>query len=53
MTAAPLPSATARPQGNSLLTVDPAMLRRRRSESRFRIYGIVAIAISLSVLAFM
>jgi phosphate transport system permease protein len=53
MTAAPLPSATIRPQASSLYHTDPAMIRRRRTETRFRNYGIVAIAISLSVLAFM
>lgn len=49
MTAAPLPSS----RKASLLTADPDMARRRRAETRFRTYGIVAIAISLAVLAFM
>jgi phosphate transport system permease protein len=52
MTAAPLPSSSRSPSA-SLLVADPAMDRRRRSETRFRLYGVVAIAISLSVLAFM
>lgn len=53
MTAAPLPASAARPQSASLLAADPAMARRRRSEARFRSYGVIAIAISLAVLAFM
>ena len=53
MTAAPLPSTGVRLQSGSLLSADPAMARRRRAETRFRAYGIVAIAISLAVLAFM
>lgn len=37
----------------SILTAAPDMKRRNRAEARFRMYGMVAIAISLSVLAFM
>lgn len=53
MTSVPLPAAADRPQTGSLFGADPAMLRRRRAETRFRTYGVVAIAISLAVLAFM
>jgi phosphate transport system permease protein len=53
MTAAPLNAASADPQAGSLFQADPATARRRRSEARFRAYGVGAIAISLAVLAFM
>ncbi|MBN8631726.1 MAG: phosphate ABC transporter permease PstA [Rhodobacterales bacterium] len=53
MTSAPLPAAVNRPETGSLFDADPAMARRRRAEGRFRTYGIVAIAISLSVLTLM
>ncbi len=53
MTSAPLPAAVNRSETSSLFGADTAMLRRRRAENRFRTYGVVAIAISLSVLALM
>lgn len=48
MTSAPMPGSSG-----SILTAAPDMKRRNRAEARFRMYGMVAIAISLSVLAFM
>ena len=48
MTSAPMPGSSG-----SLLTAAPDMKRRNRAEARFRMYGVIAIAISLSVLAFM
>ena len=53
MTAAPLAPASARPGAGSLFAADAEMARRRRAETRFRTYGVVAIAISLAVLALM
>ena len=53
MTAAPLSPASTRPGAGSLFAADAEMARRRRSETRFRTYGVVAIAISLAVLALM
>ena len=43
----------APPRAGSILTASPDMARRNRAEARFRSYGVIAIAISLSVLAFM
>jgi phosphate transport system permease protein len=44
----------ATPHGpKTLLAPDVAMKRRNASEKRFRLYGIAAIAVSMSVLAFM
>lgn len=43
----------APPRSGSILTAAPDMKRRNRAEARFRSYGVIAIAISLSVLAFM
>ena len=48
MTFAPMKGRSA-----SILTAAPDMKRRNRAEARFRSYGVIAIAISLSVLAFM
>ena len=47
------PGLSARPAAGSLLAADAGMTRRRRAELRFRSYGILAIAISLAVLALM
>lgn len=52
MTDAALHPAT--PHGpKTLLAPDASMKRRNASEKRFRLYGIAAIAVSMSVLAFM
>ncbi len=48
MTVAPMKGRSA-----SILTAAPDMKRRNRAEARFRLYGVIAIAVSLSVLAFM
>ncbi len=45
----PVPGRTA----GSILTAAPDMARRNRAEARFRMYGVIAIAFSLSILAFM
>ena len=50
MTAVPAPARSA---AGSLLSADAGMSRRRRAEARFRSYGILAIAVSLAVLALM
>lgn len=47
--AAPLRSVAKR----SILTASPEMKRRNAVEKRFRLYGLVAIALSLSILALM
>ncbi len=53
MTSAPMTGKPAPARSGSILAPTPHMLRRRRSETRFRLYGIVAIVISLSILAVM
>lgn len=52
-TAPGMPAAPAARPRSSLLAQDALMRRRNAAESRFKVYGIAAIAVSLTVLAIM
>jgi phosphate transport system permease protein len=52
-TATAIPATPARPAPSSILVQDARMKRRNAAETRFKLYGIAAICVSLSVLFIM